>query len=1137
MKIASLIKELRKSKVLIKLVDNKLEVTLLEDAIDPKLLEKLKAHKQEVINYLSSISANNTYKEIPKVEKSDSYPVSNAQLRMWLESQSENASLAYNVPFEMYLTGTYDAVILEKAIQSVISRHEILRTVFRLNADKELRQYITPSEEVHFKIDYQNFTSHSNGKDQAEEYVKSQMNIPFDLEKDSLIKVCLLQYKADAYIFFCNLHHIVCDAWSIPILKQEILTAYTNLSAGKNLGLPDLRIQYKDYVSWHKNNLESELLAEQKKYWLSQFTEEIPVLEFPLKNTRPPVKTYNGQTLKTYLGKELRGTIRAYQKQKEGSLYMVMLSTLYVMLSRYTGANEFIIGSPFAAREHADLKNQIGFYTNTLALKNQLEKADTFDGFYSKVKQSVLEAHRHQQYPFDELVKDLKLKKDLSRNPIFDVMLVVLPGDTTLKETVTEQDDHTIVLEKNSTSKFDLLFFIEEIGDDLSLKVEYNTDLYEESLIRQFINHYKKMLALLLLEPQKEIATINYLSEDGLRNADIDHTKYQLETVISLFENQVAKTPDAIAVHYLDTVLTYQQLNESVNSIAAFLKQQHQQITKTNVGVLLDRSHFNVVAMLGVIKSGACYVPIDAKYREDRQKYIIADAEITTIISTTDVCETSLIGAAKVTHLDTFSFADWDTKNPAVVNSLDDAAFIIYTSGSTGNPKGVIQTHRMLSNLIQWNTYDADITMGLKHLQYTSFSFDVSLQDCWFVLSSGGTMYITPESMKIDFLKLADYILENGIEVLCFPFSAMSSFFEFVDETFYKKHQVKHVISSGEQLTINQALEIFLLNSPEVKLHNHYGPAETHVVTSYTLSAENNTLLKYVPIGKPVANTTIYFLDNNLRPVPEKVIGEIYIGGANLAKGYVKLPQLTEARFIANPFRKEERLYKTGDLGYVDANGVIIYLGRNDKQIKIRGYRIELAEIKNALLSLNGIHQAHADVVTRKKEKAIAAYLVSHEPLDKRALKKQLSTQLPEYMVPAYIIQVDHIPLTSNGKINTEELPEITEEALVKATYLTPQTATEKKLVAIWEKILEVSNIGISDNFFELGGHSLYITRMLYEINETFDINLQMKNVFVAQNIQELAQLIEEERIFNKGIIVNQKAQKGKDKNIEIWEI
>ncbi len=1138
MEVTSLIKELRENKVAVKLVDDQLEVSLLGDSITPELLGKLKANKQGMVDYLSAISSSNNFQEIPKIAKSESYSVSNAQLRIWLESQDIEASIAYHMPFEIYLQDGCNLDFLEKSIQYVIKRHEILRTVFRYNEDKELRQYILPEESVEFKLGCQDFSQEDRSEEQAQKFISDYSNLPFDLSNDLLIKASVLQYSDDTSIFFCVLHHSICDAWSIPVLKQEILSAYSSFQSGKVPELPALNIQYKDYVSWNKNNLEDESLNTQKSYWLNQFKDEIPVFDFPAKNARPTIKTYNGQTLKASFGSVLTEKIKDYQQEKGGSLFMVMLSTLYVMLSRYTGNDDLVVGSPFAAREHVDLKNQIGFYTNTLALRNRIDGGDSFNSFFEKVKKSVLEAYNNQQYPFDRLVKDLKLKKDLSRNPIFDVMLVVLPSDqNTVTQIELESEDEIVVLKANKTSKFDFLFYVEETQGDLALRIEYNTDIYDEELVRQFIGDYKKMTNLLLSKPKQSMSSINYLPETGLVNSTIDLQEYNSQTVMEMFEAQVARTPDATALCYKNKKLTYLELNEEANQIANYLREQYPQIKGKNIGVLLGRSQFNVTAMFGILKAGACYVPIDIQYQEERKNFILKDAKIDVVLSTSEIAALSNVEAVKVIELDTFDFSNCKKNNPTILNELGESAFVIYTSGSTGNPKGVAQTHRMLNNLIQWNKYDANIPSGLKHLQYCSFSFDVSLQDCWFVLSSGGTLYITPESMKIDFPRLAEYIVTNKIEVLSFPFSALSNFFKYIDEDFEKGQSLRHIISSGEQLTLDKAMVDFFIESPEIKLHNHYGPSETHVVTSHTISAERGDIIRHVPIGRPLPNTTIYLLDKQQQPVPKNVTGEIYVGGANVANGYLNLPDLTAERFIENPFRKGERLYKTGDLAFLDMNGVLNYLGRGDNQVKIRGYRIELNAIKNKLLTRTEIHQVHVDVLEHNDENVIAAYVCAETEVDKQELKSHLRKSLPEYMVPAYIMQLDQMPLTSNGKVNKKQLPKINETSITKANYIPPETSTEKEIATLWEMLLSISTVGLNDNFFELGGHSLHITRMLYDINETFGINLSIKNILSSQNIQELAQVIDEEILFANGISTNQSVNIENQKKSTVWEI
>lgn len=1121
-----LIKELREKGVVVKLVENQLEVALLKENVEDEVVEIVRNNKEQIISYLQSISINK-FKEIPKAKEALSYPVSNAQFRIWFESQSTAASTAYHIPFEVQLEGDYDRNVLEEAIRYVIDRHEILRTVFRLNSEKEVQQHILSAKELNFSLDYKDFTTVEDSLYKVNEYIKEDLNISFDLENGPLLRAALLKYENNSYYFYCSLHHIICDAWSIPILKSEILTVYTALQTNKVPALHELRIQYKDYTLWSLENLEGESFLKQKAYWLDKLSTETPILELPITGTRPAVKTYNGQTLKTYFNTNISNAVNAYQKSNEGSLYMVMLTTLHVMLAKYTGNNDTIIGSPFAAREHMDLNNQIGFYTNTLAIRNRVEQSDSFDTFFTAVKQSILEAHNNQQYPFEEVVKALNLKKDTSRNPLFDVMLVVLPkeGVKNGEQFENEASLETITVEKNTTSKFDLLVYVEETENDLlSLKVEYNTDLFEEKFIEQFIAHYKKLVHLLLTEHTKRIGALNYLTaNESVLKQEAETEKYLKRCVIEFFENQVKLTPENVAVKYEDITLTYKQVNEYTNQLAHCLREKYNVTPQTNVGVILGRSHLNVLAMIGIIKSGGCYVPIDHKYHTERKKYILEDAEIRTIISTIDLFDEELSEKATIINLDQFAFSEWDNINLNIVNQLDDPSFVIYTSGSTGHPKGVVQTHRMLSNLIQWNIYDSGIEVGLKHLQYTSFSFDVSLQDCWFVLSSGGMLFITPESMKTDFKRLLDYIVANDIEVLCFPFSALTNFFDFPKETVVKNHKIKHIISSGEQLMVNNTLQEFLVQNPKVKLHNHYGPSETHVVTSFTMCNEENEIVSYVPIGKPVANTTIYLLDKDHQPVPKKVIGEIYIGGEHLALEYLKLPNLTNERFIANPFKKDERLYKTGDLAYEDYTGNIIYLGRNDNQIKIRGYRIELEEIKNVILIQDHVSQAFVDVVNKENNHLIVAYIVTNKPIDRHYLKKQLSKVLLDYMLPSHIVILDEIPLTSNGKINKKALPEIDDNALVTTQYTAPETIIEKQLAEIWKDLLGIDKVGILDNFFELGGHSLKMHKMLNQIKTELTTEITFELFLSNPTIESVALHIENLQSLQNPVILTEK--------------
>ncbi|WP_299315824.1 amino acid adenylation domain-containing protein [uncultured Aquimarina sp.] len=1113
MEIVSFINKLRQNGVGVKLSGDDLELILLKEDIEADTIELVKKNKEKIKEYLISISSKK-FTQIPKAPISESYPMSNAQNRLWVQSQIEEASISYNMPFKVELDGSYHIDHLKKAINFAIDRHEVLRTVFQEGDKEETRQCVKSKEELGFYVDYIDFRDKESPEIASKKYLDIDSLKPFDLTGGPLIRAAILQLQDDKYIFYYNMHHIISDGWSVQVLAKDVLTCYEAYVNNEEPLLEELRIQYKDYAVWHLEQSKKESFLKHKNYWLEELKGELPILEFPSSKKRPPIKTYNGKTLTTYISKETSSDLKAYVNEKGGSLFMGVLSSLKILLSRYARQEDIIVGSPIAAREHVDLTNQIGFYVNTLALRNKIIEEDTFNDIFLKVKKSTLAAYVNQQYPFENLVEDLNLKRDLSRNPIFDIM-VVLQNNAMGENPVDVNKDNLneFYEEGNKTSKFDLLFNIEEKGDYLAFSIEYNTDIYEENIIKQFSKHYKQILCQLLKQPAKAVKNIDYLSiedrNDVINEFNATSKNHNKTTVIELFENQVQKTPDKIALVFEEDTITYDQLNRYSNQLAHCLREEYEVSADTKVGVILERSNKNVLAMLAILKSGACYVPVDNNYQDDRINYILNDASIDLILSTGDLLDNNSIGARKSIDLNTFNFSEWKKSNPKIVNTLDDSSFIIYTSGSTGNPKGVVQTHRMLSNLIQWNIKDSGIDSGLNHLQYTSFSFDVSLQDCCFVLSSGGTLFIAKEELKLNFLELSNYILDKGIEVLCFPFSALTNFFNKRKEDFLRNHQIKHIISSGEQLTINQSLLDFLNTYPKVKLHNHYGPSETHVVTSYTMCKEEGEINCYAPIGKPISNTNIYILDGNLIPVPVEVKGEIYIGGDNLAHGYLNLPNETKERFINDPFNENKLLYKTGDVGYWKDDGNIIYLRRNDDQVKIRGYRVELGEIKNTLLSLETIAESFVDIQEINGDAIIVAYVVLNSLIDKKALRTILSKELPDYMIPTHYLILDAIPLTSNGKINKKLLPKASNDDIVDREYVAPKTEIEEQLVTIWENVLEIDRIGITDNFFELGGHSIKAIKVLSLIHEEFNAKINMKKIFSNPTIEFLSLEIE----------------------------
>ncbi len=1045
---------------------------------------------------------------IPKVGPAVDYPISHAQKRLWVLSQFEGANVAYNMPAVIDLDKEMDIEAFKKAVEATVDRHEILRTAFRENEAGELRQYVIPMKEFDFQIDTIDVAAKT--EEDIFTLIDQDATAPFDLVNGPLIRVKLGFDQKGKHIFYYNIHHIISDGWSMEVLKKDVLTFYEAFIKGFSPELPSLRIQYKDYTAWQLSQFDTGGFQRHRDYWLDKLGGDLAVLDLPRTKNRPSVKTYNGNELSTYLPVQVVSRAKQYLGQKGGTMFMLLVASLKALLHRYTHQEDIIIGSPIAGREHPDVEHQIGFYVNTLALRDEIKASDSFDELFAKVKATVAGAFRHQQYPFDLLVDELDLRRDASRSPIFDIMLVLQNNIATGSDEVGEHSPADIKEHGEKTSKFDLLFNFVEQQNTIALHVEYNSDVYDRSMVRRLMDHYQSLLSALTKAPEQAIGKPVYLSgnetQQLLHRFNDTREDYESLTVSQLFERQALKTPQALAVQFEETSLTYSQVNVYSNRLANYLRIQCQADPSVNIGVMLERSLESVIAMFAVIKSGACYVPVDYNYPSQRVSYILKDAGIQTIITQPELFGFHDLSGMEVIDMQNIDLEALDKNNPGNINTLDDGAFVIYTSGSTGNPKGVEQTHRMMSNLIQWDIHHSGVATGLKHLQYASFSFDASLHDIYFALSSGGTVYVASEGGRLDYKALREVIMEQQLEVLSFPFSALSNFFSLngIDE--FKGHTIQHIVSTAEQLYVGGNLGLFLKAYPEVVLHNHYGPSETHVVTSHQMSENDGNIVNRPPIGKPISNTDLYILDPHLNPVPIGVRGEVYIGGENLANGYLNLPEQTDSKFILHPFDPTGKVYKTGDIAYWCENGTIEYIGRWDDQVKIRGYRIELGEIEHTLLQYQEVEEA---VVLHKNDELVV-YVVANTEIDKVTLKTFLKSALPYYMVPAYYIQLEAVPLTPNGKVDKKLLPQPDAAALAhRVQYVAPKDELEEKIVSIWESVLQKEKIGVNDDFFDLGGHSLKATKLVNEYHKTFDVKLNLKDLFTHSTLISHKELLE----------------------------
>jgi amino acid adenylation domain-containing protein len=1036
---------------------------------------------------------------IDPVHESEGYAISDAQRRLWILSQFKGGSVAYNMPFQLTLDGDYNIESFKLAIEATIDRHEILRTIFKEDDQGEVRQWILSREDLAFEIDYQDYRLESNKNDQVEAYITNDSNTPFDLTQGPLLRVALLQVEEDKYVFYYNMHHIISDGWSIEVLTKEILIHYKAYKANEEPDLVPMRIQYKDYSAWQLAQLEGEPYQLHKSYWLEQLSGELPVLELPTSKQRPLLKTNNGRILGTYISKEDSLKLKEFSQSKGGSLFMGVVASLNALFYRYTDQENFIIGSPIAGREHADLEDQIGFYVNTLALRNQVNGSGSFEELLVQVKQSTLNAYNHQAYPFDRLVEDLDLRRDTSRSALFDVMVSSQSiGEKIDEVNISEEELATIVDYGEGISKFDIEFTFEEVGDYISFSANYNTDVYDKEIITQFITHYKNILQSILISPGDPIDEANFLSEEEehqllytFNDTAVNFPKNK--TLIDLFEEQVVNTPDNVAVVFDEVELTYKDLNEQSNQLANYLRSNYKIQADDLVGIKLDRSEQMIIAILGTLKSGAAYVPIDPGYPQDRIDYMIEDSGCKVLI---DQEELNNFKDQKST------FA---SENLPKITSPYDLAYVIYTSGSTGKSKGVeIQSSSLINYCLLVNEDYFNSQSGYSIGLITSLTFDLSLTTVFPTLLRGDSIVIYVQDNVEDLLTSG--FLSNLRSIKLTP-----SHLSVLEDLSLKSTNVEICIVGGEELKPHHVSTLKKLNK-NIKIINEYGPTETTIGVSTKIIDKNSGVetSKRISIGSPISNTQFYIVDEQTKLVPQGVTGEICISGAGLARGYLNRPKLTAEKFVVNPFVEGTRMYKTGDLGRWLSNGDVEFIGRRDDQVKIRGYRIELGEIESVLKK--NILIEESIVLTDEDangDKILIAYVVSKEDLTSTELLSYLKGKLPDYMLPSHFVQIKELPLTSNGKLDKKALP--SPDGLGMSTgveYKAPTNDAEQKIVDLWEDVLGKAQIGLNDDFFTLGGHSLKAIQLLNGYNKFFNVKLSINDLFENTTLISHAALI-----------------------------
>ncbi|MEM1170262.1 MAG: amino acid adenylation domain-containing protein [Cyanobacteria bacterium P01_H01_bin.35] len=1028
-------------------------------------------------------------------------PLSFAQERLWFlyQLQEWNKS-TYNLSCVLQLMGELNIDALKGALREIICRHQVLRTQFQL-VDGMPIQVIDKSCQLNLPvIDLREF-SESEQSSRVQQLAAASAKEAFNLEQTPLMRASLLQLSNQKYILLLNVHHIAFDGWSWGIFRQELSVIYTALISAQPSPLAELPVQYADYAAWQRQWLQGEVLESQLNYWKQQLSGELPVLELPIDYPRPRVQAFTGGKTSIKLSSELTLSLQELSRKSGVTLYMTLLAAFFVLLSRYSGQSDLLVGTPIANRQLSELEGLLGFFVNTLVLRTNLGDNPSFRELLGRVRETALGAYEHQDMPFEKLVEQLQRSRDLSRNPLFQVMFAL--QNVPSRKWELPHLAVTPLSVENLTAKFDLSLELWETETGLEGRWEYNADLFKGETIERMSGNFSTLLEGIVAAPEQKVGFLPLLTPKERHQLlvswnDTFASYPQDKCIHQLFEEQVERTPDAVAVVFELEQITYRELNAKANQLARYL-QSVGVGPEILVGICLERSIETIVGLLGILKAGGAYLPLDPNYPSERLAYMLEDSGISVLLTSERLVEQLPSNNVRAIYLDSpqailASKSQENTDNRAKPDNL---AYIIYTSGSTGKPKGVMVTHQGLCNLAKTQIKMFYLQQNSRILQFASLSFDASIWEIVMSLCSGARLYMgTSESLRPG-PDLIELLQKQEITHVTLPPSVLATL---------KKQdlpRLQNIIVAGETCT-KDLLEEWSVGR---RFFNAYGPTESTVCASV---AECTNGDRNLPIGRPINNIQIYILDNNLQPVPIGVPGELHIGGAGLARGYLNRPELTAQKFIPNPFSQEEgsRLYKTGDLARYLADGNIEFIGRIDNQVKIRGFRIELREIEAVLTEHPKVGKAV--VIVREDipgDKRLAAYIVAKEEVASSDLRGFLKSTVPDYMVPSAFVFLDAIPLTPNGKIDRRALP-VPDVSTQEAERIAPRTTTELQLVQIWSEVLNISSVGVRDNFFDLGGHSLLAVRLMVRIEEQFGTLLPLTTLFTEPTIQEQAGLL-----------------------------
>lgn len=1097
------LKQLSEKKIKLSVINDDLQIEAPKGTVTPELLKEIKLNKEAILLNLRSSLAKKYYAGIPKTAISSSYPLAHSQKRFWISENLEAKANTHLISGAFLLKGILDAGRLENSFHVLVQRHEILRTIFLKDKDGNACQQVIPFNAANYQLEIADFSAAKDPLAASKNKIEGRVKDKFQLDQLPLIRIGLFRLAENEWHLYFSMHHIISDGWSMEILIRELIFGYRDIEAFS--ALPALHIQYKDFADWQLKYLASENGTQSREYWKKTFENGIPLFDLPSQYSRPAVQSNQGKIESRELQTDFVEKLVAYGRINQCSLFNVLFSGVSVLLYRYTAQKEFVLGTPVAGRNHVELENQIGPYLNLLPVKVAIDPEKSFSGILKEIKASTNITFEHQYYPFDLIVENLGIKKDLSRSPLFDVMVSLREDFTHQTKELNFEDELTITTMgiTHDVSRLDIIFNFVKKADHLVLNIEYRTDLFEHSFILQLADHFITLLSGLIEKDHLPVSHINYVAPVKEQSPAIENIPV---AALALLDAQKEISAEKIAVSQGEKQLTYHQLYQLADQFGTYLKEYGDVKKGDFVAISLPHSIPAIWSFLSVLRIGAVYVPVDPGYPASRIDYILQD------------CNSKFLINEHVIHQFLSTRATYLPGKPEEVE-MNDLAYVIYTSGTTGNPKGVLLTHQNLSRHSQVILgHIKDFPDQIKMLNHASYSFDISVFEMLLPLLSGGELVIIN---RFDILAGENQmaILSKITHIQIIP-----SFLEQMISSVPDAERIKaftairHIHIGGDAVQTLHLLNIKKYFEHAV-IDELYGPTETTIwctKKTYPVGPGDQQHLNGKIIGQPVAGYAVYILDDYLQIVPDWVCGELYIGGDGVASGYLNKEELTAKQFIPDPFEKGGRLYKTGDLVRRLKNGDLEFLGRKDEQVKIRGYRIELGEVEHAILSSPEVNDAVLVVKTSETgDKELVAYLVSDNQPDIYELRRHLLEILPRYMLPAHFVVLTELPLTPNGKVDKKALPDPASSTLPadeqNSDFVPARTVQERVLISVWEDVLKKNNIGIRDDFYNSGGDSIKSIQIVSRLKQK-GYQLKIEHILGFPVLERMAGFMSQEQ-------------------------